>query len=80
MKYSTQHFDNCSAPICNCTHDEKATWLAGEEVCSRQPVEKFQRVQKKINRLVLRGEIPEGRVYRLADLEKSQLVKNGQKA
>ena len=74
MKYETKHFETCSAPICNCTHDKKAIWLAGEEVCTRQPVEKFQRVQKKINRLVLRGKIKKDTPYKLEDLQKSRLA------
>jgi hypothetical protein len=76
MKYKTTHFDNCSAPICNCTHDEEAIWLAGEEVCSRQPLEKFQRVQNNINKLVLRGKVKKDRPYKLADLKRVRLSKN----
>jgi hypothetical protein len=75
MKYNTQHFDNCSAAICNCTHDKDAIWLAGEEVCSRRPLEKFQVVQNQINKKVIRGKIKAETPYRLADLEKARLSK-----
>lgn len=56
--------------------DQEAIWLAGEEVCSRRPFEKFQVVQKQINKKVLRGKIPEGKPYKLADLQKARLSKN----
>jgi len=74
MKYLTKHFEDCSAPICSCTLDEKAIWYVGEEICSRRPLQKFQRVQKKLNRLADEGKISPSKVFRLADLNKSRLV------
>ncbi len=55
----TNHNENCNAPICaddsreNWKHDVQ--WYAGEEVCQKNPKQKFQRVQVEVNKSVKSG-------------------------
>jgi len=52
------HQDNCIAPICaadtNSDFKKQVLWYPGEAVCMMK-AEKFQKVQRKINKIVSMG-------------------------
>ena len=49
----TNHFKNCSTPICqedpNPNFKDEVIWVPGESICRKQPYQKFQLQQLKIN-------------------------------
>jgi hypothetical protein len=53
------HYLNCEAPICqgdpNPNYKDEVIWYPGEKVCQKTPLQKFQRKQKEINELVVKG-------------------------
>ena len=69
----TKHFDYCNAPICQEVDAPEAIWYPGEDVCGKKPFEKFQMVQKKINKVGGRGWFTKG------SLEALKYVRNGVK-
>ena len=54
-----KHLENCPAPICQCdenpNYKKEVLWYPGEEVCNKRPIQKFQKVQLEINKLVEKG-------------------------
>lgn len=54
-----EHYLHCEAPICNDDpnphYKTEVIWLPGELVCKRQPYQKFQIVQHRINKAVKAG-------------------------
>lgn len=46
------HFTNCSAPICPLDHPENAIWYSGENTCSKSPIPKWVKKQKRIAKIV----------------------------
>lgn len=46
----TKHSENCTAPICIDDENQDAVWYAGEEICSKRPMVRCQKIQTEINK------------------------------
>jgi len=51
----TNHFKNCSAPLCSQTDCSEVVWYAGEDICRCRPLTKLQTRQIRINKLFKKG-------------------------
>ena len=73
-----KHYLNCPAPICqgdpNPNYKHEVIWYPGELICKRTPCEKFQKIQKDINKWVRKGKFKhKEKAYTANDLENSSL-------
>jgi len=57
----TKHEENCTAPVCVDNPSDDTVWYAGEEICSKRPMNKIQKKQSLVNRSLSKG------VYKLVD-------------
>lgn len=55
----TRHAEECPAPICkddnNPNYMKDVLWYPGEGICGKSPMTKWQRNQRRINKLVAKG-------------------------
>jgi hypothetical protein len=65
---NTNHFENCSAPLCAEGIDqEEAIWYVGEEICRRDSP--FKKKQVKLNKKLKGGhKLNLERAYKIRDL------------
>lgn len=76
------HSNRCSAPICpfdaNLSYDLNTwCWYPNELVCQKGPYTHIQKIQKKIQKLYLRGKISKTHYFSAGDLMKIKSVRVG---
>ena len=78
------HTDYCEAPICsaddNPNYKTDVLWYPGEGICGQSPIQKFQRMQRRINRKAAKGLFKHtDTFFTAASLAKLSRVNNGTK-
>ena len=68
----------CEAPICcadsNKSYKNEVVWFAGEAICKKVPYQKFQMVQKEINKSYKKGRFKKvDQAYTAHDIETRSL-------
>ena len=69
-----EHYLVCEAPVCQCdpnpNYKKEVLWWPGEEVCKKDPDQKFQKKQLDINKWVRKGKFKNvDEAYTANDLE-----------
>jgi len=77
-----KHWQRCEAPICagdpNSNFPKEVIWYPGEAVCVKSPSTHWQRVQRRLNRLLRKSLLKHLWTYYTVEmLEKRQLVRLG---
>src|SRR5690554_3099500 len=68
----------CSAPICADDVTKHYIWYPDEPVCNKRPFKRFQKIQKRIQRLMLAGKLKAIDGYFTADqLHAIKAVRSG---
>lgn len=86
---SSKHFLECEAPICSGGTDEDygdpkwkkhVTWFPDELVCKKGPYKKWQKMQKRLQKFLIKGQLKHPYTYYTADmLERRTAIHKGTK-
>lgn len=71
-----EHWKICEAPICAGYPTEDLLWYPDEKICGKIPYTKWQKKQRKIQKLFKKGKINPDRYFTVEMLLKMKKVRN----